>query len=103
MKKLLGIIIFYLLFNNIAYAKYFDLNECFYFKRSGLVQNNTWNEYNNKKWRGIDPKFDKEGKGHKIYVYEGEKFDCGSKQGFVEATIAISLRDEEIKDDCKSP
>ena len=32
-------------------------------------------------------------------VYEGEKFDCGSKQGFVEATIAISLRDEEIKDD----
>jgi UTP--glucose-1-phosphate uridylyltransferase len=32
-------------------------------------------------------------------VYEGEKFDCGSKQGFVEATIATSLRDEEIKDD----
>ena len=32
-------------------------------------------------------------------MYEGEKFDCGSKQGFVEATIAISLRDEEIKDD----
>jgi hypothetical protein len=75
MKKLLGIIIFYLLFNNIAYAQYFDLNECFYFKRSGLVQNNTWNEYNNKKWRGLDPKFDKEGKGHKIYVYEGERFE----------------------------
>ena len=32
-------------------------------------------------------------------MYVGEKFDCGSKQGFVEATIATSLRDEEIKDD----
>mgnify|MGYP000844562587 CR=1 FL=1 len=29
-------------------------------------------------------------------IYEGEKFDCGSKLGFVEATIAISLRDKEI-------
>jgi UTP--glucose-1-phosphate uridylyltransferase len=34
-------------------------------------------------------------------VYEGEKFDCGSKKGFVEATIAISLRDEEIGKDIK--
>jgi UTP--glucose-1-phosphate uridylyltransferase len=34
-------------------------------------------------------------------VYEGEKFDCGSKKGFVEATIAISLRDEEIGTDIK--
>ena len=32
-------------------------------------------------------------------VYDGEKFDCGSKQGFVEATIAIALRDNDIKDD----
>ena len=29
-------------------------------------------------------------------IYDGEKFDCGSKLGFVEATIAISLRDKEI-------
>lgn len=32
-------------------------------------------------------------------LYEGEKFDCGSKRGFVEATIAISLRDNDLKSD----
>lgn len=32
-------------------------------------------------------------------LYEGEKFDCGSKKGFVEATIAISLRDNDLKSD----
>ena len=32
-------------------------------------------------------------------VYDGEKFDCGSKQGFVHATIALALRDETISDD----
>ncbi len=35
-------------------------------------------------------------------IYKGEKFDCGSKQGYVEATISISLRDNEIKDDIKN-
>jgi UTP--glucose-1-phosphate uridylyltransferase len=34
-------------------------------------------------------------------IYEGEKFDCGSKLGFVEATIAISLRDKEIGHEVK--
>ena len=34
-------------------------------------------------------------------IYEGEKFDCGSKKGFVEATLAIALRDPEIKDEIK--
>ena len=34
-------------------------------------------------------------------VYEGEKFDCGSKKGFVEATLAVSLRDPEIRDEIK--
>ena len=34
-------------------------------------------------------------------VYQGEKFDCGSKKGFVEATLTISLRDPEIKDEIK--
>ena len=29
-------------------------------------------------------------------VYEGEKFDCGSKEGFVHATISLALRDESI-------
>ncbi len=32
-------------------------------------------------------------------IYDGEKFDCGSKQGFVHATIALALRDETISDD----
>ena len=34
-------------------------------------------------------------------IYQGEKFDCGSKLGFVEATIAISLRDDEIRHEIK--
>ena len=39
----------------------------------------------------------------KVYacLYEGEKFDCGSKKGFVHATIALALRDESISDDIK--
>ena len=32
-------------------------------------------------------------------IYEGEKFDCGSKTGFVHATIALALRDESISQD----
>ena len=32
-------------------------------------------------------------------IYEGEKFDCGSKMGFVHATIALALRDESISQD----
>ena len=39
----------------------------------------------------------------KVYacLYEGEKFDCGSKKGFVHATIALALRDESISEDIK--
>ena len=29
-------------------------------------------------------------------IYNGEKFDCGSKEGFVHATISLALRDETI-------
>ena len=32
-------------------------------------------------------------------IYEGEKFDCGSKMGFVHATVALALRDESISQD----
>ena len=32
-------------------------------------------------------------------IYDGEKFDCGSKQGFVHATIALALRDKSISQD----
>ena len=34
--------------------------------------------------------------------YQGEKFDCGSKLGFVEATIAILLRDNDIGHEIKN-
>jgi UTP--glucose-1-phosphate uridylyltransferase len=29
-------------------------------------------------------------------IYNGEKFDCGSKEGYVHATISLALRDESI-------
>ena len=32
-------------------------------------------------------------------IYDGEKYDCGSKKGFVHATIALALRDESISKD----
>ena len=35
-------------------------------------------------------------------MYDGEKFDCGSKKGFVHATIALALRDESISTDIKN-
>jgi len=39
----------------------------------------------------------------KVYarMYEGEKFDCGSKKGFVHATIAVALRDKTLSNDIK--
>ena len=40
-------------------------------------------------------------KDQKVYarLYDGEKFDCGSKKGFVHATIALALRDKSISKD----
>ena len=32
-------------------------------------------------------------------MYEGEKYDCGSKKGFVHATIALALKDKSISKD----
>ena len=34
-------------------------------------------------------------------IYDGEKFDCGSKEGFVHATIALALRDDSISEKVK--
>ena len=34
--------------------------------------------------------------------YEGVKFDCGSKEGFVAATIYIGLQDEAIKQEIEN-
>ena len=40
-------------------------------------------------------------KEEEVYArtYEGEKYDCGSKKGFVHATIALALRDKSISKD----
>ena len=37
----------------------------------------------------------------KAKIYDGEKYDCGSKTGYVEATIAIGMKDPEISDNIK--
>ena len=37
----------------------------------------------------------------KAKVYDGKKFDCGSKAGYVEATIAMGMKDPEISDNIK--
>mgnify|MGYP005622141897 FL=1 len=40
-------------------------------------------------------------KNQNVYarLYDGEKFDCGSKKGFVHATITLALRDNSISKD----
>tara|TARA_Y100000994_G_scaffold13720_1_gene10584 strand:- start:1542 stop:2402 length:861 start_codon:yes stop_codon:yes gene_type:complete len=40
-------------------------------------------------------------KEEEVYArtYKGEKYDCGSKKGFVHATIALALRDKSISKD----
>ena len=30
-------------------------------------------------------------------VYDGEKFDCGSKQGYLSANLAVGMRDPEAR------
>lgn len=35
------------------------------------------------------------------YIFEGKSFDCGSKLGFLEANIAMSLNRAELKNDVK--
>ena len=34
--------------------------------------------------------------GVHAYLYEGKRFDCGSKQGFLEATVEFALRHDEV-------
>ena len=34
--------------------------------------------------------------GVHAYRYEGKRYDCGSKQGFLEATVELALRHEEV-------
>jgi UTP--glucose-1-phosphate uridylyltransferase len=36
------------------------------------------------------------GEGVHAYQYEGKRYDCGSKQGFLEATVELALRHAEV-------
>jgi UTP--glucose-1-phosphate uridylyltransferase len=34
--------------------------------------------------------------GVHAYQYQGKRYDCGSKQGFLEATVELALKHEEV-------
>ena len=36
------------------------------------------------------------------YRFKGRRFDCGSKTGFVEATLAIALQRPDMADDVRA-
>lgn len=36
------------------------------------------------------------------YRFQGQRFDCGSKSGFLQATVAFGLAREELRDDLRS-
>ena len=40
-------------------------------------------------------------KGLYGFKFEGERFDCGSKLGFVEANLNFGLKDKSVKNDLK--
>ncbi|MEL7803292.1 UTP--glucose-1-phosphate uridylyltransferase, partial [Sulfitobacter pontiacus] len=33
------------------------------------------------------------------YRFKGQRFDCGSKSGFLQATVSFGLAREELRDD----
>ncbi|ANX21140.1 hypothetical protein A6L49_02630 [Neisseria meningitidis] len=35
------------------------------------------------------------------HAFEGKRYDCGSKLGYLEATVAYGLKHPELKDDFK--
>jgi UTP--glucose-1-phosphate uridylyltransferase len=37
-----------------------------------------------------------ESEGVHAYQYEGRRYDCGSKEGFLEATVDFALRHEQV-------
>ncbi|MBD3679473.1 MAG: UTP--glucose-1-phosphate uridylyltransferase GalU [Rhodobacteraceae bacterium] len=39
------------------------------------------------------------GRGVHGYRFEGQRFDCGSKAGFLQATVAFALQREELRDE----
>lgn len=41
----------------------------------------------------------RDGGGVYGYTFEGQRYDCGSKSGYLKATVAFALEREELKDD----
>ncbi len=40
--------------------------------------------------------------GVHAFQYEGKRYDCGSKQGFLEATVELALRHPEVRDEFRA-
>ncbi|MES2484273.1 MAG: UTP--glucose-1-phosphate uridylyltransferase GalU [Pseudomonadota bacterium] len=40
--------------------------------------------------------------GVHAFQYEGKRYDCGSKQGFLEATVELALRHPEVKEEFRA-
>ena len=36
------------------------------------------------------------------HIYEGKKYDCGSKEGFIHANIALALEDKSLAETVKT-
>jgi len=36
------------------------------------------------------------------YSYEGKRYDCGSKEGFLQATVELALQHPEVHDDFRN-
>jgi UTP--glucose-1-phosphate uridylyltransferase len=34
-------------------------------------------------------------------IFEGDKYDCGSKEGYLEATIAVAMKEPGLSDKIK--
>jgi UTP--glucose-1-phosphate uridylyltransferase len=43
-----------------------------------------------------------QGRGVYGYRFRGERFDCGSKAGFLQATVAFGLAREELREEFQS-
>ena len=50
----------------------------------------------------IAEEIDAEDGGVYGYRFRGQRFDCGSKSGFLQATVAFGLAREDLRDDLES-
>ena len=40
-------------------------------------------------------------KMYRLKLFEGDKYDCGSKEGYLDATIAVAMKDPYFSDKIK--